>query len=90
MTYTFRYDMKVVGRETITVPAGTFDTFKIEARGYNVQLGARLERNIWVSPGVSGDIAQEIVVRLRTGVLEQNDRQELVSLKVSKPQVASW
>lgn len=89
VTYTFRYDMKVVGRETITVPAGTFDTFKIEARGYNIQLGARLERNIWVSPGVSGDIAQEIVVRLRTGVLEQNDRQELVSLKVTKPQVAS-
>ena len=89
VTYTFRYDMKVVGRETITVPAGTFDTFKIEARGYNIQLGARLERNIWVSPGVSSDIAQEIVVRLRTGVLEQNDRQELVSLKVSKPQVAS-
>ena len=89
VTYTFRYDLKVVGRETITVPAGTFDTFKIEARGYNIQLGARLERNIWVSPGVSSDIAQEIVVRLRSGQLEQNDRQELVTLKVSKPVVAS-
>ncbi|MBC7610306.1 MAG: hypothetical protein H7228_12180 [Polaromonas sp.] len=79
----------MVVRETITVPAGTFDSFKIEARSYNVQLGARLERNIWVAPGVSSDIAQEIVVRLRTGVLEQNDRQELISLKATKPQVAS-
>ncbi len=81
ITYTFRYDMKVVARETITVPAGTFDTFKIEARGFNVQLGARLERNIWVAPGVSGDIAHEIFVRLRNGAVEQNDRQELVAFR---------
>lgn len=80
-TYTFRYDMKVVARESITVPAGTFDTFKIEARGFNVQLGARLERNIWVAPGVSGDIAHEIFVRLRNGAVEQNDRQELVAFR---------
>ena len=89
VSYTFRYDLKVVGRETITVPAGTFDTFKIEARGYNLQLGARLERNIWVAPGVSADIAHEIVVRLRNGTYDQNDRQELVSLKLAKPQLAS-
>jgi hypothetical protein len=71
--------LKVVGREAITVPAGTFDTFKIEARGFNMQLGARLERNIWVAPGISGDIAHEILVRLRNGSIEQNDRQELIS-----------
>jgi uncharacterized caspase-like protein len=81
IVYTFRYDLKVVARETITVPAGTFDTFKIEARGYNMQLGARVERNIWVAPGVSGDIAHEILVRLRNGSIEQNDRQELVSFR---------
>ncbi|MCY7318996.1 MAG: caspase family protein [Ramlibacter sp.] len=81
IVYTYRYDLKVVGRETIVVPAGTFDTFKIEARGFNMQLNARLERNIWVAPGVSGDIAHEIVVRLRNGVIEQFDRQELVSFR---------
>lgn len=81
IVYTFRYDMKVVGRETIVVPAGKFDTFKIEARGFNMQLNARLERNIWVAPGVSGDIAHEIFVRLRNGAIEQNDRQELVSFR---------
>src|SRR5439155_12019338 len=81
LTYTFRYDLKVVARETITVPAGTFDCFKIEARGFNVPLGARIERNIWVAPGVSGDIRHEILVRLRNGAIEQNDRQELVSFK---------
>jgi uncharacterized caspase-like protein len=81
LVYTFSYDMKVTARETVTVPAGTFDTFKIEARGFNMQLGARIDRNIWVSPGISGDIAHEIAVHLRNGAIEQNDRQELVSFQ---------
>jgi hypothetical protein len=71
------------------VPAGTFDTFKIEARGYNMQLGARLERNIWVAPGVSGDIAHETLVRLRSGTIDQNDRQELVAFRQAGLQTAS-
>ncbi|MEY2954104.1 MAG: hypothetical protein RLZZ401_2191 [Pseudomonadota bacterium] len=79
VAYTYQYDLKVVGKESITVPAGTFDAFKIEARGYNLELNARLERNIWVAPGVNADIAQEIKVVLRNGTIEQNDRQELVS-----------
>ena len=89
VVYTFRYDVKVVARETITVPAGTFDTFKLEARGYNLQLGARLERNIWVAPGVSGDIAHETLVRLRSGAIEQNDRQELLSIHRTTLQTAN-
>jgi hypothetical protein len=80
LTYTYHYDVKVVGRETITVPAGTFEAFKIEARGFNVQLNASLSRNIWVVPGIPADIAHETIVRLRSGRIEQYDRQELVSL----------
>lgn len=79
VTYTYQYDMKVVGVERVTVPAGTFDAFKIEARGFNMELGAALERNIWVAPGMAADVAHEIKVRLRDGRVEQNDRQELVS-----------
>ena len=89
INYTFKYALKVVARERITVPAGTFDTFKIEARGFNMQLNARLERNIWVAPGVSGDIVHETFVRLRNGDIEQNDRQELVSFKQAGLKVAS-
>jgi hypothetical protein len=89
VTYTFNYSLKVVARERVTVPAGTFDTFKIEARGYNMQLGARLERNIWVAPGVSGDIAHETLVRLRSGTIDQNDRQELVAFRQAGLQTAS-
>jgi hypothetical protein len=79
-TYTFKYDVRVVGRETVTVPAGTFDTFKIEARGFNMQLGASLLRTIWVAPGVAADIVHETVVRLRNSTIDQFDRQELVSV----------
>ena len=79
VAYTYQYDVKVVARERVTVLAGTFDTYKIEARGFNLELGAYLERNIWVAPGVNADIVHEIKVRLRGGAIEQNDRQELVS-----------
>ncbi len=81
LTYTFQYDLKVARKETITVPAGTFEAFRIEARGFNIELSAALERTIWVVPGVNADIAHEIRVRLRSGGWEQNDRQELVSYK---------
>lgn len=81
VTYTYQYNLKVVGKERITVPAGTFEAFKIEARGFNMELGAALERNIWVAPGINIDIAHEIKVRLSNGTWDQNDRQELASFR---------
>ena len=83
-SYTFKYDLKVVAKEKITVPAGTFEAFKIEARGFNMELSAALERNIWVVPGINADIAHEIKVRLSNGRWDQNDRQELVSYKQAR------
>ena len=61
------------------MPAGTFEAYKIEARGFNMDLGHRLERNIWVTPGITADIVHEIKVHKPNGRWEQNDRQELVS-----------
>ncbi|HRD86348.1 MAG TPA: hypothetical protein PLF63_14395, partial [Rubrivivax sp.] len=84
-TYHFRYDLKVAARETITVPAGTFDTWRIEAHGFNVGLAAHIRRTFWVAPGVAADIAHETTVRLRNGVVEQDDRQELVELPRRPP-----
>ena len=78
LRYTFDYALKVVAKERISVPAGTFDAYKIEARGFNVDLRARLERNIWVSPGINADIVHETIVRLRDGNINQYERQELV------------
>ena len=44
------------------------------------QLGAQINRTIWVAPGVNADIAHETLVRLNNGRIEQNDRQELVAV----------
>ncbi len=79
MTYRFAYQLRVVARERITVPAGTFDTYRIEASGFNVGLSAYIKRTIWVAPGMAADIAHETYVRLRNGQVEQDERQELVS-----------
>jgi hypothetical protein len=87
-TYTFAYDLKIVGKETVTVPAGTFDTYKIEARGFNVNLAAYLQRTIWIAPSVNADIIHETFVRLASGRVEQNDRQELVRYQVAPVPVA--
>ena len=84
VTYTFKYDVKVVGREKVTVPAGTFDAYKIEARGFNMTLGAYIERNIWVVPGIAADIAHETLVRLRNNAIDQFDRQELVAIEAAR------
>jgi len=71
------------------VPAGTYDAYRIEALGFNVELGAKIQRKIWVAPGINADIAHETNVRLRNGRIDQWDRQELVSYKAkSKPVVA--
>lgn len=80
-TYYFRYKVKVAARERVTVPAGSFDAFRIEAEGFNVGLNAYIKRTIWVAPGVNADIAHETFVRLRNGQVEQNDRQELVAYR---------
>ena len=77
--YTFRYELQVVGRERITVPAGTFDTYRIEARGYNMDLNAPLARTHWVANGVNADIAQEYKVTLEDGMVQLSERTELVS-----------
>lgn len=87
--YTFKYDLKVVAKETVTVPAGRFETYKIEARGFNMEIGANLQRNIWVAAGIHADIVHETFVRLRNGRIDQDDRQELVRYVVPGNRMAS-
>jgi uncharacterized caspase-like protein len=58
-------NVRVVGRETIEVPAGKFDTYVIKAEGWRKQntYQQRREWTIWVAPGVPFDIAREQTVR---------------------------
>lgn len=74
-------DFKIVGREKITVPAGTFDAFKIEGRGYLVSAGSHQAITIWVAPDVvRRPVASEFVAHNRSRYFI-TDRDELVAYK---------
>jgi hypothetical protein len=72
--------LRVTARETVTVPAGTFSAYRIEAVGRGVEARSRIVRTIWVVPGLIGDVAHEYQVRTASGKLESLDRMELVSI----------
>lgn len=75
---TISFDLKVLGRERITTPAGSFDTFRVEARGQNLSQGTSLIRTFWVAPQqVRGFVAQENITKRGTQTLEA-ERIELV------------
>jgi uncharacterized caspase-like protein len=75
------YDLQITRRETISVPAGTFDTFLIEGNGWNITFGSRLETRIWLIPGLNFAIKREIVARNKRGHFVQTERHELVALR---------
>ncbi len=75
------YDLHIVKRETITVPAGSFDCFRIEGQGWNTTVGARLEVNLWLMPGLNFAVRREFVTRNKMGRFGQTERHELVSLR---------
>ena len=76
------YDMQIVKRETITVPAGNFDTFRIEGVGWNMTSSSRLELKLWLVPGINFAIRRELIVHgKKGGRLKQTERQELVALR---------
>lgn len=76
-TQYFRYDVRITDREIIRVPAGTFNAFRIEALGYNLTQGHRIERTLWVAPGINANIASDVKIRTPSGILEQHERREL-------------
>ncbi|MCX7147917.1 MAG: caspase family protein [Rhodocyclales bacterium] len=75
------YDMQIIKRETISVPAGTFDTFRIEGQGWNTTVGARLEVRFWLVPGLIFGIKREFVTHNKMGRFGQTEVHELVALR---------
>lgn len=64
-TFSTEYEFRVAARESVTVPAGTFDAFRIEGRGWTRgETGAvQLTMRYWVTSGVRRWIAFESVHR---------------------------
>jgi Caspase domain len=79
------FELRVAGRERITLAAGTLDAYRIEARGINRSNGALLERTAWVAPDrMRGVLAQDNLVRLGDKLVE-GERIELLELSMVKP-----
>ena len=76
------FEVRVVAREKVTVPAGTFDAFVVEANGWAIGSGVntRSESRRWIAPDqVRSELALEIFERSKEGRVVQSERRELVS-----------
>ena len=61
---------KVVGRETVTTPAGTFDTFKIETRVQSLNASdpsqlSQFENVTWYAPQINHWVRRKLIVKIR-------------------------
>ncbi|MBI1890478.1 MAG: caspase family protein [Burkholderiales bacterium] len=82
------YNFVVAAKETITVPAGTFDCFRVEGTGTSRIPGRSpmsLSTKYWIAPDVCRRVVRmeqirQLNGRMRNNVIE-NDRQELIAFK---------
>lgn len=73
-------DFKVVAKEAVTVPAGTFDTFRVESIGWRLVGQIRREHTYWIAPGkIPRFIAYNEMNRNTQYRLVTTNRTELVS-----------
>jgi hypothetical protein len=79
------FDLKIVARERITVPAGTFDAFRIESRGITQfpTVTVRIENQIYLAPdAVRSPLVRE-ERRFVQGRLNCGERAELTGYRQS-------
>ncbi|HEV8586601.1 MAG TPA: caspase family protein [Methylomirabilota bacterium] len=83
-TNTTELYFKIVTREPVTVPAGTFNAFRIESHGLSWGVGnMQNQRTVWIAPDkVRRAVAMETLRKTAMTTL-QADRLELVSYKES-------
>jgi hypothetical protein len=74
-------DLQIARREKVSVPAGTFEAFRIEGQGWNKTFDTQLEVRLWLVPGLNFPVKREVVNRNRKGHLKVTERHELVSLR---------
>jgi uncharacterized caspase-like protein len=77
-----QHSTKIVGRETITVPAGTFQTYVMETFGF-ISTDRTLRRKTWWDPRYGFPIKSEDIVRNQWRIV-RSDRQELVAIKAER------
>jgi hypothetical protein len=77
-------ELRVAARERVSVPAGTFNAFRIEARGLSTNPGGPIETEIrrWHVPDFQWPVRRE-EVRRRYGREIFTQRLELLSVKLA-------
>jgi uncharacterized caspase-like protein len=78
-TYDSQIEYRVVARESVTLPAGTFDAFRVEGMGWSQgeRFGVEVYNLFWISPEVRRVIAHETRQRFANGKLVKHERYEL-------------
>jgi len=73
-------ELQILRREKVTVPAGEFDAFLVEGRGYvrHARGLSRFEERFWLVPGVNFAIKREWLV---DGGRSNGEIREMISLK---------
>lgn len=75
-------DFRVVAREPVTVPAGTFEAWKIDGRGFGMTTGSALEYQYWIAPEVVRRAVLFVrMERNRMGRFFNTDRMEMMSFR---------
>jgi hypothetical protein len=81
-TYELQQTTKIVGRETITVPAGTFQTYVLESVIF-VSSGLNIRLKSWIDPRYGYPIKREELAR-GFGRIIRSDRYEVVAIKAER------
>ena len=79
------YEFRVVAREQVSVPAGTFEAYKVEGQGWGPALlsavggSINLQTLYWIAPGIKRAVAREDRRTHSRGKVLANERQELIA-----------
>jgi uncharacterized caspase-like protein len=77
------FDLKVVTREAVTVPAGRFDAWRIEGQGWSrsprTPGSLNMQTAYWIAPQVRRPIIVDRLTRHSSGKVTESSRRELVS-----------
>jgi hypothetical protein len=74
------FDYRITGRERVTVPAGQFDTFRVEGRGFNAEQRWEQQWIFWMVPGLNFVPKRDLIAR-RGGNVIFAEGLEMVALK---------
>jgi hypothetical protein len=76
------FELRIVRREKISVPAGTFDAFRMEITGTGSDSAGTFifERTHWLVPGLNSLVRSDSMV-IANGVIAAHMRNELVSVR---------